>query len=647
MLRHGKRVWGIVFGCVCLTTLSLAGSVCTTDPPVGEGEGEGEAEAILKLDTGFMDFGGVSTSVIDTFEISNLGSGTLNYDLFSYKTETSFTPVSGTVTNAAQSVTVTLDLTAFEAGPFDVPSIYSDTITVESDGGRRSVEVSAIKVEGAGPVITYVVPNHGQAEDSVTIRGANFTEGEATKDRVRRQTATMPTVFFGELLATVTSSDASTIEVIVPETIVDDGSQDYEVTVVVGSEESAPATIDFTGSAEDVTPTSIMGRVSDGGSPIPNATVEFRDGAERIFAATTNAAGDFQFTPPPPIGIYSARVVASGYRVRSIMIPCRRDLDEVVNIEIDPTVVTEENITSDGLAVVPAGWFVMGKTNVGDDATSPSTDESPLHNVYLDSYAIGKFEITNGEYVEKLNWANSLGRLETADATTVTSNGQQLLGISSIYSQISYTGEAFAVADRDGKSMIDHPVLLVTWHGAVAYCNWLSEVNELTPCYDLTTWELIQPIPDGYRLPTEAEWERAAAWGEEKHWIYGFQSDTADAGRGNYSPYNNPLGLTAEPFTSSVGYYDGTNPGTVNSVSSVGCYDMTGNVWEWCQDWYDSSYYSVSPEANPPGPTTRATRVLRGGSWSNHYSLARTAERSNYGPAIISVNYGFRLARNN
>jgi len=143
----------------------------------------------------------------------------------------------------------------------------------------------------------------------------------------------------------------------------------------------------------------------------------------------------------------------------------------------------------------------------------------------------------------------------------------------------------------------------------VAFCNWLSEKEGLTPCYNLSTWALTVPYPNGYRLPTEAEWERAAAWDGSKHWIYGSLSDTlTDNARCNYWGRANPLGLTSYPYTSPVGWFNGTNVSpngsvqTVNSPSSVGAYDMSGNVWEWCHDWYGSSYYSGGAMTNPVGP---------------------------------------------
>jgi len=208
--------------------------------------------------------------------------------------------------------------------------------------------------------------------------------------------------------------------------------------------------------------------------------------------------------------------------------------------------------------------------------------------------------------------------------------------------------------------MDDHPVVDVTWYGAVAFCNWLSEIKGLTPCYDMTVanWPLVEapPTSGGYRLPTEAEWERAAGWEPAKHWIYGFLSDTLTGdNRCNYNqktPWVNPLGLTTEPYTSPVGWFNGVNISpngnvpTLDSPSPVGAYDMSGNVWEWCGDWYSWTYYQSGPVTNPTGPATGSTRVARGGGWFHDGSFCRTAGRfSNYDPGSVNYSFGFRVAR--
>ena len=197
-------------------------------------------------------------------------------------------------------------------------------------------------------------------------------------------------------------------------------------------------------------------------------------------------------------------------------------------------------------------------------------------------------------------------------------------------------------------------MVLVSWYGAKAFCNWLSQMRGLATCYDMTAenWPLTSapPTPGGYRLPTEAEWERAAAWDGTKHWIYGFTGDTlTDNTRCNYI-INNPLGLTASPLTTPVGWFDGSPNSsltTVNSVSPVGAYDMCGNVAEWCGDWYSDSYYQGGAMVNPTGPETGYQHPYRGGHWSASAWDSRSATRApgNMNPLGVLNCIGFRVVR--
>ncbi|MFC1737236.1 formylglycine-generating enzyme family protein [Candidatus Hydrogenedentota bacterium] len=299
------------------------------------------------------------------------------------------------------------------------------------------------------------------------------------------------------------------------------------------------------------------------------------------------------------------------------------------------------------MVIVPAGTFIMGRTDRGDDATYGNSDEIPRHNVYLDSYQIGKYEVTNGEYAEILNWAKSQGYIDTYNSSTVTSYGQELLDFDDSDCQISYSSGEFVVEGRDGYSIADHPVVEVSWYGSAVYCNWLSEANGLTPAYNTSAWTC-DFTKNGYRLPTEAEWERAAAWSGSEHWIYGYQGNTFSQTKVNAytNGHANPLGLSSYPWTSPIGYYNGVNAGTLDSPSPVGCYDMSGNVWEWCNDWYGSAYYNSSSENNPTGANPGLYRVLRGGSWGSGRDGLRSADRGRGSPTYAGYVFGFRVSRN-
>lgn len=226
--------------------------------------------------------------------------------------------------------------------------------------------------------------------------------------------------------------------------------------------------------------------------------------------------------------------------------------------------------------------------------------------------------------------------------------------------QIGYSNGVFAPQTREGYAMGAHPVVNVTWYGAVAFCNWLSEKEGLRPCYDLSTWSLANRVSGGYRLPTEAEWERAAAWDGSKHWIYGFSGDRLSGkDRCNYWEGNpdgvNPLGLTSYPYTSPVGWFDGVsvNPNgnlhTIHSRSPVGCYDMSGGVLEWCEDWWQDDFYETpgAVQANALcGDSSSGYRVLRGGYWGDIARWTRAASRKMSPPhGRVGGDIGFRVAR--
>ncbi len=305
------------------------------------------------------------------------------------------------------------------------------------------------------------------------------------------------------------------------------------------------------------------------------------------------------------------------------------------------------------MLAVPGGAFAMGATDSGDDGTYSLADEHPAHGVDLSPYQIGRFEVTNRQYADALNWANRSGYLRNGDGFAygggdVYASGVVVLDIESGNSQITFTEGRFAPIIRDAHPMATHPVVEVSWYGAICFCNWLSEIHGLQLCYDQTTWQRYEPVRNGFRLPTEAEWEHAAAWDTDRHWIYSFMSDTVDGTRCNDFG-TNPLGFLAYPLTTPVGYYDGVHVDTQYSVSPIGAFDMSGNVWEWCQDWYDAGYYAACEiqgvVADPIGPDAGSSRVLRGGSWGYAGNYCRSAQRAKGAPDGTWWGHGFRMAR--
>ncbi|NLH93406.1 MAG: formylglycine-generating enzyme family protein [Candidatus Cloacimonetes bacterium] len=232
------------------------------------------------------------------------------------------------------------------------------------------------------------------------------------------------------------------------------------------------------------------------------------------------------------------------------------------------------------MVFVEGGSFQMG-SNDGD------SDEKPAHQVRVSSFWIGKYEVTQKE------WKEVMG------------------------SNPSYW--------KDDKL----PVEQISWYDAVDYCNKRSLKEGLRPCYSgsgnsiTCDWNA-----NGYRLPTEAEWEYAALGGVKRK---GYK-------------------YSGSSIISSVAWYDGNSGNKTHEVGTkaaneLGIYDMSGNVWEWCWNWYDSAYYTLSPDLDPRGAGLGSYRSLRGGSWYFKDSYCRISNRNGSDPDFRSFNHGFRVVR--
>ena len=221
---------------------------------------------------------------------------------------------------------------------------------------------------------------------------------------------------------------------------------------------------------------------------------------------------------------------------------------------------------------VPAGEFTMG--------SDKDADEKPIHKVNLSEYLIGKYPVTNRQY------------------------------------QVFVLAEKYKAPNHwtDGKipqNKEEHPVVYVSWEDATAYCKWASKVSGVS-----------------VRLPSEAEWEKAARGTDGRTYPWG---EGIDKSRANY--YESKIGETTK-----VGSYE-------SGKSPYGVYDMAGNVWEWVNDWYDESYYQGSPSSNPQGPASGKSRVSRGGPWNNYSSYLRVSNRYRNSPVNRYYFSGFRCAR--
>ena len=248
------------------------------------------------------------------------------------------------------------------------------------------------------------------------------------------------------------------------------------------------------------------------------------------------------------------------------------------------------------LVLVPAGAFKMGD-NFGDGEPR----ERPVHTVDIDTFYIGKHEVTNGAwrkfrddpgYDDPKFWP--AGRPVPKD-------------------QVPY----WTQANNHGGGTPDsdnYPAIGINWDSATAFCKWLSAKTGKK-----------------YRLPTEAEWEKAARGTDQRRYPWGNEITEANA---------NFVGTQKFDTVRPAGYFD------QKGASPYGAQDMAGNIMEWCQDWYSRDYYTSSPRKNPQGPATGTYRVLRGGTFFIDAFDLRTYARSAAWPSLQSHRMiGFRLVR--
>ena len=237
---------------------------------------------------------------------------------------------------------------------------------------------------------------------------------------------------------------------------------------------------------------------------------------------------------------------------------------------------------------IPAGTFRMG-------TVEGSAAERPIHEVELERFWLDATPVTNQAYAAFVKESGYQTEVEQSGGAWAFHQGrfQNTPGV---------CWKTFATKDRE-----EHPVILVSWNDAVAFCDWAN-----------------------MRLPTEAEWEKAARGGRDGA-LYPWGEATPDGTQSNFA---------ADPFG-----VPGTLCVTRHEPNGMGLFDMVGNVWQWCSDWHGEAFYAESPGANPMGPESGVTRVRRGGAWNviQPFRL-RCANRGAMLPSQTATNMGFRCA---
>lgn len=263
---------------------------------------------------------------------------------------------------------------------------------------------------------------------------------------------------------------------------------------------------------------------------------------------------------------------------------------------------------SEGMVEIPAGCFLMGCVP-GDRYCGDG--EKPRREVCIERFLFDLYEVTNEKYTRCVK----AGKCQPAHYTDGT-----CFFITDTGWKKGVVGEEFRKSP--------HPVVCIDWLQAKVYCDWA-----------------------GKRLPTEAEWEYAARGGLDGK-LYAWGDERPSASNRNLGNLSDESGNRKYKWSDSgtdvfAGYDDGfaaTAPVGMFKANGYGLFDMTGNVWEWTADWYDSDYYRTSRRDNPKGPEAGTWRVLRGGSWHNDPRSVRVSFRNRNGPASRNDKYGFRCA---
>ncbi len=287
--------------------------------------------------------------------------------------------------------------------------------------------------------------------------------------------------------------------------------------------------------------------------------------------------------------------------------------DSLPNTRYSNEIIREKRATGvrNHLVKIPGGRFVMGAPPGMGWACS-----HPQHTVQVDGFQLDATEVTNGEFAQFLNEALANGMIRVAHGVVTDAKHPEhtfcRLKSARPFSQIQFNGEHFsAIEGRE-----NFPVVYVSWYGASAFARHL-----------------------GKRLPTEAQWEYAAGYRAGRQYLYGYDSNQFDRHRENCENSGDYFEKGLYPWTTPVGFYP---------PNGSGIYDLSGNVWEWCSDYFEYYYYRKEPAGgwvNPRGPESGSMRSIRGGAWNTEFPFTRTYFRLGVDPNATLINLGFRCAR--
>ncbi|HVP58897.1 MAG TPA: choice-of-anchor D domain-containing protein [bacterium] len=614
--------------CTVSTGTSCANLGCT---------GVGEVAAVCHVSQTSLNFSTVtigSTSDL-TFSIKNTGGGTLTGTVSEACDHYSIVSGSGAFSlTASESVVVTVRFAPTSAG--------TKTCTVHT--GTSCDSVSCTGVGELAPVCelsstainfgTVAVGGHADSSFTITNSGGGTLTGTVS------ETCDHYSFVSGGGAYELTAGQSRTVTVRFAPTSV--GTKTCNVQT--GTSCTAVACTGTGGVEEPI--------CSLNKSQIHFGERQIGTSADEIFTITNTGTGTLSGTISVPVGPFSIVSNGGAYALtagqsRSVTIryaPASEKRDTCI---VSLGNISCAGLTCAGLAVdmisVAAGTFTMGSDSTAEE-NAGDPPEWPQHTPYISQFHADKYEVTNARYAEALNWALAHGEVVVDDPNpygivydpTETDIYLYMDYVDGNYPynecRITYSSGVFGVE----AGWEDHPVVYVTWDGAAAYCNWRSEMAARTPCYNTTTWEC-NFTANGYRLPTEAEWEKGARGSSDSR-IYAW-GDAIDCSHCNFGDTDNMcVGTTVAVHAG--GYSTGASP--------YGLMHMTGNVTEWCNDWYDQYYYHSTPMTDPRGPATGPLtefRVLRGGSWYDGDWNCRLAARWMGHPYGASSDDGFRTAR--